>query len=54
MEKYVERMSSLEDKYDMYCEMGLWRKAGDIAVKLKDSAKIVEVTAGWMGRDGSG
>ena len=43
VEKYIEKIALLEDRYELYCELGQWRKACDIAVKLKDNMRLTEV-----------
>ena len=43
---YVNRMqgqSDGEDRYELFCEAGLWRKAVDEAVKLGDGRRIAHV-----------
>lgn len=42
-EKYIEKVVALEDKYDLYVEIQQWRKACDVAIKLKDGARLQEV-----------
>jgi hypothetical protein len=42
-EKYVDRIESKEEKYDLFVDMELWAKAADAAFKLKDSIRLQEV-----------
>lgn len=43
IEKYVEKISSLDDRYDFFVDMKQWRKAAEIAAKMKDDQRLVEV-----------
>ena len=43
-EKYIDKLPSLEDKFEMYMEVQLFVKACDIAIKLKDGSKLQEVS----------
>ena len=42
-ERYVDRIDSKEERYDLYIDLELWGKAVDIAFKLKDSMRLQEV-----------
>jgi hypothetical protein len=42
-EKYVDKISIPEEKYEMFVELKLWRKALDVAAKLRDPYKLQEV-----------
>ena len=41
--KYIERVTVPEEKYDLFCEAGLWKNALDEAVKLRDARRILNV-----------
>ena len=43
VEKYVEKISSADDKYDFYMDLRSWQKAADVAVKMKDEQRLIEV-----------
>ena len=43
-EKYVDKVVELEDRCDLYLELQLWKKALEIAAKLKDANRLVEVS----------
>lgn len=53
-ELYVDKMSVSdgEDKYELYMQLSAWRKAYDVAVKLKDASRLIEVSectvSGWV------
>lgn len=42
-EKYVDKISTPEDRFDLYMELQLWRKAFEVAAKLRDPARLTEV-----------
>lgn len=42
VEKYIEKISAGEDKFDLYMELELWRKAIDVAIKLRDPNRLME------------
>jgi hypothetical protein len=41
--RYIERVTEKEDRYFLFCEACLWRRALDEAVSLKDVPRIVNV-----------
>eukprot|EP00543_Licmophora_paradoxa_P010410 CAMPEP_0202477846 /NCGR_PEP_ID=MMETSP1360-20130828/94152_1 /ASSEMBLY_ACC=CAM_ASM_000848 /TAXON_ID=515479 /ORGANISM="Licmophora paradoxa, Strain CCMP2313" /LENGTH=795 /DNA_ID=CAMNT_0049105103 /DNA_START=45 /DNA_END=2432 /DNA_ORIENTATION=- len=41
--RYIERVSSGESRYDLYCEAGVWKRAGEEAFKLRDTRRIASV-----------
>lgn len=41
--RYIERVTAPEEKYDLLCEAGEWKKALDEAVKMKDGRRIMNV-----------
>jgi hypothetical protein len=43
IEKYLERISSSEEKYEVYVQLAMWRKAADTAQKMKDLQKLQQV-----------
>jgi restriction endonuclease S subunit len=43
IERYVDKVSEIDEKCNLYIELKLWRKAFDVAAKMKDSNKLVEV-----------
>ena len=49
-EKYIDKVVEPEDRYDLYLEVALWKKAADTAAKLKDGARLQEV-ARLCGKD---
>ena len=42
-EKYIDKVTEPEDRFELYCEVSMWKKAADTAVKLKDPARLQEV-----------
>jgi hypothetical protein len=42
-EKYIEKMSSSEDKFDVSMELGLYKKAVDVAYRLRDISRMHQV-----------
>lgn len=42
-EKYVEKVSDPEEKFDLYIELKLWRKAMEVATKLRDPYRLQNV-----------
>lgn len=44
IEKYVEKVTVLEDKYELYLEMRSFQKAMEVAYKLKDTDRLREVS----------
>jgi len=43
VERYVDRIESKEDKFDLYIDLELWSKAVDAAYRLKDPMRLQEV-----------
>lgn len=43
IERYVEKMSALEEKCDMYMELEWWSRALELASRLKDISRIQQV-----------
>ena len=41
--RYIDRILIPEEKYDVLCEAGQWKKALDVAAKLRDSRRILNV-----------
>jgi hypothetical protein len=41
--RYIERCTQPEERYFLFCEAKLWKKALDEAVQLKDSVRIMNV-----------
>jgi hypothetical protein len=41
--RYIDRLTTPEEKYDMLCEAKLWKNALDEAVKLRDTRRILNV-----------
>lgn len=41
--RYAERIASAEDRYDLFCEAGLWKRALEEATKLQDGRRILHV-----------
>ncbi len=44
VEKYIEKISVQEDKYELYVEIKAFAKAVDVAVKLRDPYRLQEVS----------
>jgi hypothetical protein len=42
-ERYISKISKDEEKYRIYRKVGMWQKAVDIAFKMKDSNKLIEI-----------
>jgi len=42
-EQYIEKISSLDERYELFMELKLYRKAADVAHRLKDASKLQEV-----------
>lgn len=42
-EKYIDRMTELDEKFDLYCSVSLYKKAVDIGIKSKDVIKLQKV-----------
>ena len=42
-EKYIDRITTAEDRFDLFMEIGSYRKAAEAAIKLKDGARLQEV-----------
>lgn len=42
-EKYIDKVTESEDRYDLYMELFLYKKAAETAIKIKDSARLQEV-----------
>ena len=40
---YIEKITVLEDKFDMYTDIKAWGKAADVAFKLKDDNRLIQV-----------
>jgi len=43
--RYIERVNTPEDRYDLFCEAKLWKRALDEAQKLKDPNKVMSVSS---------
>mmetsp|Transcript_1244 Transcript_1244/g.1507 ORF Transcript_1244/g.1507 Transcript_1244/m.1507 type:complete len:240 (-) Transcript_1244:498-1217(-) len=41
--RYVDRVASLEERYDLFCEAKLWKRALEEAAKLKDYRRMMHV-----------
>jgi len=41
--RYIDRVTDPEEKYDLFCEAGLWKKALDEASKMRDTQRILNV-----------
>jgi hypothetical protein len=41
--RYIERVGSPEERYDLFCEARMWKRAVDEAVKLRDGRRIANV-----------
>ena len=43
IERYIERIPDLEDRFTLYMQVEHWRKAIEVAAKLKDPQRLMEV-----------
>jgi hypothetical protein len=43
IEKYIDRISSNEEKFEVYVQLLMWRKAAETAQKMKDLQKLQQV-----------
>lgn len=43
IERYVEKVTVPEDKFDLFMEMRAYGKAADVAAKMKDKDRLQEV-----------
>lgn len=43
VEKYVDKVSSPEDRFDLLLELQLWRKAAEVAFKMRDPQRLEAV-----------
>jgi hypothetical protein len=41
--RYVERVSIPEERFSLYCEAGMWKRALEEAAKLRDERRIIDV-----------
>ena len=41
--KYIEKISSSEERYELYAELKYWARAAEVAIKMKDENRIFEV-----------
>jgi hypothetical protein len=41
--KYIDRVSANEERYDLFCEASLWKRALEEAGKLKDTRRVLNV-----------
>lgn len=39
----MERISSNDEKYEVYVQLGMWRRAAEVANKMKDLHKLQQV-----------
>ena len=44
--RYIERVTIQEERFDLYCEANLWRKALEEAGRLRDERRIIDVKNG--------
>jgi len=43
--RYIERISDSEERFSLYGEAGMWKRALEEAVKMKDGSRIIDVKA---------
>mmetsp|Transcript_15400 Transcript_15400/g.23213 ORF Transcript_15400/g.23213 Transcript_15400/m.23213 type:complete len:848 (-) Transcript_15400:170-2713(-) len=43
IDKYVERISSMEERFDVYVELSMWKRAVDVAYRMKDLPRMQEI-----------
>jgi hypothetical protein len=41
--RYIEKVTIPEERYDLFCEAALWKRALDEAVKMRDAQRVVNV-----------
>ena len=41
--RYIERVTIPEERFSLYCEAGIWKRALDEAVKMRDEMRIIDV-----------
>jgi hypothetical protein len=41
--RYIERITAPEERFSLFCEAGLWKRALEEAYKLKDERRILDV-----------
>ena len=41
--KYIERITVPEERFSLFCEAGIWKRALEEAFKLKDESRIMDV-----------
>jgi vacuolar protein sorting-associated protein 16 len=41
--RYIERVALPEERYGLFCEAGLWKRALEEAAKLRDERRIIDV-----------
>lgn len=46
-EKYIDRMTEADDRFELYMELSLYRKAADCAIRMKDAVRLQEVKSFW-------
>ena len=42
---------SLDDRFDIFCDIELWAEAADIAYRMKDATRLQEVARSCRDRD---
>jgi hypothetical protein len=42
-EKYIEKCAVPEEKFDLFMVLEQWKKAADVAIKLRDPNRLMEV-----------
>jgi hypothetical protein len=45
IEKFIDKCTSAEEKFDLFMEISQWRKAFESAKSLRDPARVTEVLA---------
>lgn len=41
--RYIDRVNIPEERFSLYCEAGMWKRALDEAAKLRDGRRIIDV-----------
>jgi hypothetical protein len=41
--RYIERVTVPEERFSLFCEAGMWKRALEEAVKLRDEMRIIDV-----------
>ncbi len=45
VDRYIDKIQSLEDKFELYCECHEYRKAAEVGYKLRDRSRLSAVSS---------